>query len=145
MTDNPPKGPWVPRATRIIAVTLGALGAIAVMGFAIDRNEEIARHEHRVQAAYDSGRINRVRYSSAGAAWQKGWNWQMATEPFAREPIPCADKLAGHPISTDEFEEFFNSDLVSGCSSAQLQRYLQRDMDRDEATAYTLGLYGLTR
>jgi hypothetical protein len=135
----------MPRAIRIIAITLGALTAVAVAVFVITRNEEIARHEHRVQAAYDSGRINRVRYQSASEPWQKGWNWQMNTEPFAPNSIPCADKLARRPIPKEEFEAFFQSDLVLGCSSAQLQRSSQRGMDSDEAAAYTLGFYGLTR
>jgi hypothetical protein len=135
----------MPRAIRIIAITLGALTAVAVTVYVIERNEETARHEHSIQAAYDSGRIDRVRYQNASEAWQKGWNWQMNTQPFASKPIPCAEELAGHPISKEEFEVFFQSDLVGGCSSAQLRRSAINDMDSDETTAYSLGNYGLTR
>jgi hypothetical protein len=98
----------MPRAIRIIAITLGALTAVAVTVYVIERNEETARHEHSIQAAYDSGRIDRVRYQNASEAWQKGWNWQMNTQPFASKPIPCAEELAGHPISKEEFEVFSN-------------------------------------
>jgi hypothetical protein len=135
----------MPRAIRTIAITVGALAAVAVAVLVINRTEEIARHEHRVQAAYDSGRIDRARFQNASEAWQKGWNWQMNAQPFTSKEVPCAEELAGHPISKEEFEAFSQSDLARGCSSAQLQRSLINDMDRDETTAYFLGNYGLTR
>ena len=139
------EGKLLPRLLRVGVMVVGILAtAFVAVTIIADRRNEI-EHEHRVQSAYDTGRIERAQWQNATPDWRRGWDWQMATSVDGTG-FSCGMKVSGGASATEEdVDTFMKSAVGHGCNSAQLSQLVFRPLSADEKTAYLLGFNGLPR